>query len=94
MRSSSVGGGEILTDILPGSRSARKATTNEMKRELTAPQELQVLPLWPEAPHLGQSVPCILTFVVLWSCCCWRVDFVEVSSWGEFVVLERVVVAE
>ena len=29
-------------------------------RELTAPQELQVLSLWPEAPHLGQSVPCML----------------------------------
>ena len=33
--------------------------------ELTAPQELQVLSAWPEAPHLGQSVPCMLTYMLL-----------------------------
>lgn len=32
-------------------------------RVRTAPQEEQVLSLWPEAPHLGQSLPCMFAVV-------------------------------
>jgi hypothetical protein len=41
--------------------------------ELTAPQELQVLSAWPEAPHLGHSVPCMLTYLY----CCWSLVWFE-----------------
>ncbi len=30
-----------------------------VENRLTAPQEEQVLSLWPVAPHLGQSEPCM-----------------------------------
>lgn len=46
---------------MPGRKREKQREKN--KGELTAPQELQVLSLWPEAPHLGQSVPCILTLL-------------------------------
>jgi hypothetical protein len=45
-----------------GKRRAENARKVEKGRP-TAPQELQVLSLCPVAPHLGQSLPCMLTLV-------------------------------